>query len=189
MKRLFATERLDAYIISRSLAGPYLAYEKRNRELFRPYSIMQKESYYTLGSFQDVADRQFTLYEEHRMLPLLFFEKDKRKHVIALVSLNQLVWGPFRSGKLSYSVDGDKLRQGYGSEAVKGIIDYAFGELGLHRIEAHIQQNNGASLAFAEHIGFQAEGVAKGYLYRDGEWVDHLRLSLLNERLDMCSFS
>jgi len=142
-----------------------------------------------LGSFQDVADRQFTLYEEHRMLPLLFFEKDKRKHVIALVSLNQLVWGPFRSGKLSYSVDGDKLRQGYGSEAVKGIIDYAFGQLGLHRIEAHIQQNNGASLAFAEHIGFQAEGVAKGYLYRDGEWVDHLRLSLLNERLDMCSFS
>lgn len=74
MKRLFSTERLDAYIISRSLAGgPYLAYEKRNRELFRPYSITQKESYYTLGSFQDVADRQFALYEEHRMLPLLFF--------------------------------------------------------------------------------------------------------------------
>ncbi len=189
MKRLFSTERLDAYIISRSLAGPYLAYEKRNRELFRPYSITQKESYYTLGSFQDVADRQFALYEEHRMLPLLFFARDTRKHVISLVSLNQLVWGPFRSGKLSYSVDGDKLRQGYGTEAVMGVIGYAFGQLGLHRIEAHIQKNNSASLAFAEHLGFQAEGIAKGYLYRDGKWVDHLRLSLVNQDLDMRSFS
>jgi ribosomal-protein-alanine N-acetyltransferase len=189
MKRLFTTERLDAYIISSSLAGPYLAYEKRNRELFRPYSIPQNESYYTLGSFQNVSDRQYALYEEHRMLPLLFFAKDTRKHVIALVSLNQLVWGPFRSGKLSYSVDGDKLRQGYGSEAVLGVIAYAFEQLGVHRIEAHIQKENSASLAFAEHLGFQVEGTAKGYLYRDGAWIDHLRLSLLNDELDIRSLS
>ncbi len=189
MKRLFATERLDAYLISRPLAGAYLAYEKRNRELFRAYSIIQKESYYTLGSFQDVSDRQYALYEEHRMLPLLFFEKGKRKHVIALVSLSQLVWGPFRSGKLSYSVDEDKLRQGYGSEAVSSVISYAFHELGLHRIEAHIQKDNTVSLSFANHLGFQEEGTAKGYLYRNGVWVDHLRLSLFNDKLDMRSFS
>jgi ribosomal-protein-alanine N-acetyltransferase len=119
------------------------------------------------------------------MLPLLFFETDKRKHVIALVSLSQLVWGPFRSGKVSYSVDVDKLRQGYGSEAVSGTIGYAFSQLGLHRIEAHIQKDNSASLAFAERLGFQVEGTAKGYLYRDGAWIDHLRLSLLNENLDI----
>jgi ribosomal-protein-alanine N-acetyltransferase len=59
----------------------------------------------------------------------------------------------------------------------------------VHRIEAHIQKENSASLAFAEHLGFQVEGTAKGYLYRDGAWIDHLRLSLLNDELDIRSLS
>ncbi|MGH0053885.1 MAG: GNAT family N-acetyltransferase [Sphaerochaetaceae bacterium] len=189
MKQLLTTDRLDAYVVSRSLVGPYLSYEKRNREAFRPYSVAQRESYYTLGSFRDVCDRQYALYEERRMVPLLFFAKGTHQHVIALVSLNQLVWGSFRSAKISYSVDRDRFRQGYGAEAVTAVLAYAFHQLGLHRIEAHIQSTNAASLALARHLGFQEEGVAKGYLHREGQWIDHLRFALLNLELDMTSFS
>ncbi len=189
MKRILTTERLEAYLVSRPLAAPYLAYEKRNKELFSPYSVTQKESYYTLGTFQDVCERQEMLYEERRMLPVLFFIKADRQHVIASVSLNQMVWGPFRSAKLSYSVDGDHHRLGYGREAVKGVLDHAFTQLQLHRIEAHIQEINSASLALARGLGFQEEGIARGYLFRDGRWIDHLRLSLLNPFLDMATLN
>ncbi|MGE4454036.1 MAG: GNAT family N-acetyltransferase [Sphaerochaeta sp.] len=189
MKRILTTERLDAYLISRPLAAPCLAYEKRNRELFRPYSVTQKESYYTLGTFQDVCERQERLHEEGRMLPLLFFARGERQHVIASVSLNQIVWGPFRSAKLSYSVDGEHQRKGYGGEAVKAVVEYAFSQLHLHRIEAHIQEINVASLALARALGFQEEGIARGYLFRNGKWIDHLRLSLLNSIVDMSTLN
>ncbi len=188
MKSLFCTERLQAYVVHENLASAYLAYEKRNRKAFAPYSVPQVDSYYTLASFKDVCDRQQMLYQQAKMLPLLFFAKGQSNHIVATVSLNQMVWGIFRSAKIGYSVEPELQGQGFGTEAVGSTIAYAFNTFGMHRIEAHIQEQNIPSLALAAKLGFLSEGIARGYLYRNGEWVDHLRLALLNTNLDMLKF-
>ena len=68
------------------------------------------------------------------------------------------------------------------TEALGSAISYAFGELGLHRLEANIQPANHASIALVRRLGFQNEGYSPRYLRINGEWQDHERWALLGDR-------
>lgn len=63
--------------------------------------------------------------------------------------------------------------QGLMTRAVAGLLDHAFGELGLHRIELRAAVRNRPSRAIAERLGFRHEGTAKGALKLRGTFVDH----------------
>lgn len=179
MQILYETERLQACLVKPEFAKTLLAYEKRNHGNF---SADYPQSYYTLASFIDICQRQCSLMEEKRMLSLLFFEKGETQHIRCAVQLNQIVYGFSRSAKIGYSVDKDYQRQGYGKEAVRSVIQYAFEQLRLHRLECHIMPSNTASLALASSVGFVNEGLCRGYLYIHGIWEDHVRFSILNEQ-------
>ncbi len=180
MQPLFETERLRAFISTVEFAKPLLAYENRNRLAFKPFSVTHQSSYYSLASLEDVCSRQVGLYEQKRMLPLLFVSKKDARHIAGTVYLNHIVWGSSLSAKLGYSIDHALWRQGYGSEAVASVVCYAFGHLKLHRLEANIMCANEASRHLVESLGFHNEGVCKGYLYVNGRWEDHLRYASCN---------
>ncbi|MFA6905888.1 MAG: GNAT family protein [Sphaerochaeta sp.] len=182
MQPLFETKRLRAYVSAVEFAKPLLAYESRNRLAFKPYSVTHQSSYYTLASLEDVCRRQVYLYEQRRMLPLLFFSKRDEKHVVGTVYLNHIVWGVSLSAKIGYSIDHDLWRQGYGAEAVASAVSYAFDALKLHRLEANIMGANEASRALVTKLGFSPEGVCRGYLFLNGRWEDHLRYTLLSDK-------
>jgi len=179
MAILYETKRLQAVLVRPDHAQAMLSYEKRNKLFF---SIIHPQSYYTLGSFEDICRRQCALIEEKRMFSLLFFRKDEHNHICCTVQLNQMVYGVSRSAKIGYSVDKDLICQGYGKESVSSVIRHAFDQLKLHRIEAHIMPANTASLALASSVGFSEEGLCKSYLYINGRWEDHLRFSILNDQ-------
>jgi ribosomal-protein-alanine N-acetyltransferase len=63
------------------------------------------------------------------------------------------------------------------TEAVKRIVEIAFDDLALHRVEANIMPRNAPSLAVAERAGFVREGLSPRYLQIAGKWEDHVRLS------------
>jgi RimJ/RimL family protein N-acetyltransferase len=46
-------------------------------------------------------------------------------------------------------------------EALTAVIDYAFGPLGLRRLEADTDPRNGASLRTLERLGFTREGLLR----------------------------
>ena len=50
----------------------------------------------------------------------------------------------------------------------------AFGELGLHRVEAGTAVANIASQRVLEHNGFTLVGTLRRHLLIHGEWTDHL---------------
>ena len=72
-------------------------------------------------------------------------------------------------------------RQGYASEALALALDYAFGPLKLHRIEANIQPSNIASCKLVRRLGFRQEGFSPRYLFIAGAWRDHERWAMLSE--------
>ncbi|MDF3084694.1 GNAT family N-acetyltransferase [Burkholderia sola] len=99
--------------------------------------------------------------------------------VVGVVNLNEIVGGVFQSAYLAYYGMADFSREGLMTDALRAAIDVAFGELGLHRLEANIQPGNHASIALVRRLGFRQEGFSPRYLRIGGEWRDHERWALL----------
>lgn len=70
------------------------------------------------------------------------------------------------------------------TEAVEAVVNHAFHELRLHRIEANIMPRNQASLRVVQKLGFQNEGISRKYLQINGKWEDHIHMVLLNEEME-----
>jgi RimJ/RimL family protein N-acetyltransferase len=60
--------------------------------------------------------------------------------------------------------------RGYATDAIRVRTKFAFGELGLHRIEGHTM--NPAMKRVYEKSGYKHEGVARRKFWRDGRWYD-----------------
>ena len=68
--------------------------------------------------------------------------------------------------ELGYLIDAPYRRQGYGYEACRAIVDYAFRRLELDELFVHIAPGNRASAHLAEKLGFQKP--PSGELWRLG---------------------
>lgn len=99
--------------------------------------------------------------------------------IAGVVNLNNIVRGQFLSAYLGFYAFEPWMRQGLMSAGLRLVIDLAFGELRLHRLEANIQPTNVASIALVQCCGFRREGFSPRYLRIAGEWRDHERWAIL----------
>jgi ribosomal-protein-alanine N-acetyltransferase len=90
--------------------------------------------------------------------------------------------GNVRSQRVSigYIIDPARHRQGIAVEAVSAMLDFCFGELGLHRAQAFIHPDNTASIALVEKLlRFRREGLLRDNLRVGEVWRDDLLYALL----------
>ena len=97
------------------------------------------------------------------------------------VTLSNLRRGVAQSASLGYWIGEPHARQGFMTEALSGILDFAFDDLALHRIEAACLPDNLASQALLRRIGFGEEGYAREFLRINGRWQDHLLFGMLRD--------
>jgi [ribosomal protein S5]-alanine N-acetyltransferase len=69
---------------------------------------------------------------------------------------------------------------GYMKEALTALVDFAFGELGMRRLEADVDPRNAGSLHAVERLGFRREGVLRERWKVNGELQDSVMLGLLS---------
>ncbi|HEX4062119.1 MAG TPA: GNAT family protein [Streptosporangiaceae bacterium] len=100
------------------------------------------------------------------------------------VNMNNVVHGRFQNSALGYWAFANGVGRGYLTEGLRLVIRYAFGELGLHRLEANIQPGNEASIRLVKRNGFRYEGTSPDYLFINGAWRDHERWALTTEMVD-----
>ena len=99
--------------------------------------------------------------------------------VVGVVNLMEIVANPFYQGAyLGYHGMAALAGRGLMTEAVRLAAACAFGELGLHRLEANIQPGNARSIALAKRSGFELEGFSPRYLKIGGRWRDHERWAI-----------
>lgn len=84
-----------------------------------------------------------------------------------------------RDGELGYWITPDEWGNGYATAAAECMVEYAFAELGLHRVTASTFDTNEAPKRVLEKLGFVEEGVSRKAAYVDGEWCDVIRFGLL----------
>ncbi len=79
---------------------------------------------------------------------------------------------------IKLSKDGGRGK-GYGTDAVKTMIQYAFEELRLNCIYANILSYNEPSIRLFEHCGFKRDGVLRQRVFKKGNFVDMLSYSIV----------
>jgi len=71
--------------------------------------------------------------------------------------------------------------QGYGSDALRTMLRFAFDELNLHRVELDVYDFNSRARRSYEKVGFQLEGTRRQAVFRDGRYRDVHLLGILRE--------
>jgi RimJ/RimL family protein N-acetyltransferase len=72
-------------------------------------------------------------------------------------------------------------RQGYGTEAARLLIWYAFEQLGLNRLKSDTHEKNLPSQSFQESLGFVKEGIFRQERYVRGEYIDDICYGLTRD--------
>jgi len=71
--------------------------------------------------------------------------------------------------------------KGYGTEAAKLLVDYAFLQLNLHRVSAGAYSFNIRSIKMQKRAGFIEEGCIRRAVYKNGQYHDKILLGILQE--------
>ena len=100
------------------------------------------------------------------------------------INLNNVVRGAFQSATIGYWIDKARAGRSFMSEAVVVLSQFAFEELGLHRIEVCIIPRNANSRRVMEKLHFREEGIAERFLEINGVWEDHVRYGFTREEWD-----
>jgi RimJ/RimL family protein N-acetyltransferase len=83
-------------------------------------------------------------------------------------------------------VIGDKnyWNKGYGTDATRTLLRFAFEQLGLNRVELEVYDFNPRAIRAYEKAGFRRDGVRRQALYRDGAFHDTYLMGILREDWD-----
>jgi RimJ/RimL family protein N-acetyltransferase len=81
--------------------------------------------------------------------------------------------------EIGYILGREHWGRGYAGEAQRRVIDFAFDELGLHRLEADTHPDNAASTRSLERLGFRREGLLRERWLVGGEFGDSVIWGLL----------
>ncbi|MEU6391584.1 GNAT family protein [Streptomyces sp. NPDC046939] len=154
-------------------ADEFTARARESQELHRPWLFPPL----TGEAFAAYAGQ---LVEDPTRHGLLVCERDGGA-IAGYININNIVLGGFRSGTLGYGAFAHAARRGLMTEGLGLVVRYAFGTLGLHRLEINVQPGNAASLALARRAGFRLEGYSPDFLFVDGAWRDHERWALTTE--------
>ncbi len=99
------------------------------------------------------------------------------------ITLSNLRRGVAQSATLGYWIGAAHSRQGYMTEALAAVLEFAFSRLELHRVEAACLPANEASRRLLLKSGFREEGYAREYLRINGRWQDHQLYAMLRSEL------
>lgn len=174
------SERLILKTPEPSFAPMVLDYYKRNKDFLEPFESKKPDNFFTSEFIGKLLIIENIKVLNNESIRFYLFKKDEPHKIIGTISISNIIRGAFQSAFMGYKLDKKYINQGYITEGIIKVIDYAFNSLLLHRIEVCIMPKNAPSLKIMEKLNFNFEGLAKNYLEINGSWQDHFRFSLIN---------
>lgn len=134
----------------------------------------------TLPAFPKHPDAFKEWIEQKNEKSFVFGIKDiEADQVVGFVDLDSILW-PHRTCWLAIAIGGTGNRnRGLGYEAMQLVLDFAFRELNLYRIQLTVFEYNERAIAVYEKLGFIREGTAREFLERDGKRYDMYSYGIL----------
>ena len=150
----------------------------RNRGFLEPFEPLRPAADFTLPGVKAMIARRA---EEKAAGTTYEFAIKVSGAIVGGLTLSQVFRKAFQSCYLGYWVAEEHNGRGYGTAAVRAAVDYAFGGLGLHRVQANVMTKNPRSARVLEKAGFRREGLALHYLQIAGRWEDHYLYAITQE--------
>jgi [ribosomal protein S5]-alanine N-acetyltransferase len=100
------------------------------------------------------------------------------------ISLHAITRGAVQTANVGYMVDAGFRGRGVATTALRLVVDHAFGELRLHRLDAGAMTSNIGSQRVLEKAGFTRVGVNHRFLYIAGVWQDHVLYEIVGPDFD-----
>lgn len=86
---------------------------------------------------------------------------------------------PARIGTYAIIVGPDHTGRGYGTEATRVMLRYAFDEMGLNKVELQTWAFNTRAIRVYEKAGFVREGVCRARTFHNGQFHDEVLMGVL----------
>jgi ribosomal-protein-serine acetyltransferase len=101
-----------------------------------------------------------------------------RNRIVGVIGFNSIDWQN-RLAHIGYWLDAESQGNGFVIRGCSALIDYAFNELELNRIEIHCAKGNKKSRAIPETLGFSQEGLVRQAEWLYDHFVDHVIYGML----------
>lgn len=149
---------------------------KANYEHLRPFLHWVVPEYSVEMAKEFIEQSQKDSEEKIRQGFGIFFQEK----LIGSIGFNKFDWDA-KVTEIGYWLANDFSGQGIITTACKILINFAFNELNMNRIEIRCATENVRSRAIPERLGFQLEGVLRQALLRHNRLYDDAIYGLLKE--------
>ena len=141
-----------------------------------------------ITQYLDCNDSLITLSKEKELLEKIANEefsfaiiKKEDDTLLGNVGVTKI---DYKNGRATLGIfigDEDNLSKGYGSEAIKLLIDFAFKEIRLHNIALTVFANNPRAIKAYTKCGFVEYGRRHEAIYHNGEYIDLIYMEIINK--------
>ncbi|WP_375389827.1 GNAT family N-acetyltransferase [uncultured Amnibacterium sp.] len=145
--------------------------QAKNRAFLAPWDAIRPDVFYTVPGQRVEVQRMLEREVEGTVVARAILDDDGL--LAGVIRLNGVTRGAFESCAMGYWVDQARNGQGLASGAVAALLETAFGELRLHRVQAETLRDNVRSQRVLARNGFEHIGMAPRYMRIAGEWQDH----------------
>lgn len=150
----------------------------RSRQFLEPWEPSWPPDGLSRLSFRSRVTRYAEDWRTDQAYNFFIFADDET--LVGGIGLSNVRRGVSETASLGYWVGEPFARQGYMTAALPLVLEFSFGRLRLHRVEAACLPTNIPSRALLTRAGFHQEGYARQYLCIEGKWQDHLLFAMLS---------
>jgi len=136
---------------------------------------------FTLDYFTAAEERRYVKRMQESDEDHVFSIFDKKGSYIGQIGIHQ-IYHRSRTGRLSVVIASkEDMGKGYGSEAIRTLLNYAFDPKGLnlHKIWLLVFESNERSRRTYERVGFIKEGVLREEYFHEMHYHNMIRMSIL----------
>ena len=141
-----------------------------------------------INKYLTIQNKLISLFNEREILEGL----SKEEFVFAIVKCDndELIGNvglqniDYKNGNAELGIfigEEDNLSKGYGSEAIKLLLNYAFNNLRLHNIMLTVYADNLRAIKAYTKCGFKEFGRRREALFRDGHYIDVIYMEIVNK--------
>lgn len=128
---------------------------------------------------KEVDFKWFENYMQNRGTNIRCTILNEEEQVLGLVSLTNI--DRMNQTAVFHIMIGDNTHRdkGIGSYATNEILRHAFYDMNLNRVELSVLESNNRAIALYDKLGFKKEGIKREAVYKNGEFVNMIFMSIL----------